>query len=248
MSSSAHLILARAFFGWDPELFGLGFDVACHVGTLAAVLWYFRRDLAPLFAALPAAVSGRDDESARLVRLIIAGTIPIIIVGLLAAEAIERSFRTPLVCAVTLTLGAAGMMLAERIGRGIKGATDMSPAGAFAIGCGQAAALIPGMSRSGTTITIAMFMGVRREAAARFTFLMSIPAVATVAAKKGLELAKTGLDPSAGELYLVGAVTSGIVGYVAVKHLIRYLANNPLHVFAAYRFALAATVVLWLVA
>jgi undecaprenyl-diphosphatase len=137
-------------------------------------------------------------------------------------------------------------MFAERFGPGRRGETEISLGGALAIGCGQAAALVPGMSRSGTTITIAMLMGVRREAAARFTFLMSIPAVAAVAAKKGLELAGTGLDPSAAELYLVGAVTSGVVGYVAVKHLIRYLANHSLDIFAYYRFALAAAVVVWL--
>src|SRR6187401_1141641 len=95
VSSSAHLILARAFFGWDPEQFGVAFDVACHVGTLAAVLWYFRADLQLLLAAVPRALTGAGDARARRVLQIAAGTVPIIIVGLLAADVLEQRFRTP---------------------------------------------------------------------------------------------------------------------------------------------------------
>ncbi len=248
ISSSAHLILARAFFGWDAALFGVAFDVACHVGTLAAVLWYFRGELWPLLMATPGALSGADDERSRMVRRIIVGTIPIIIVGLLAADVLEQRFRTAAVCAVTLSLGAVGMMVAERLRRGSRGAEEITLSEAFVIGCGQAAALVPGLSRSGTTITLAMLMGIRREAAARFTFLMSVPAVVAVAGKKGLEVGEVGVDSFDASLYLVGAVISGIVGYAAVKYLIRYLGNHSLDVFAYYRFALAAAVVVWLVA
>jgi undecaprenyl-diphosphatase len=247
VSSSAHLILARAFFGWDAHGLGLAFDVATHIGTLGAVLYYFRDDLWPLIAAGPAALMGGGGERGHLVRLVIAGTIPIVIVGLLASDWLE-TLRTPGLCAVTLVVGALLMMAAERIRPTSRGDADISIAEAFLIGVGQAAALFPGMSRSGTTISIAMLMGIRREAAARFTFLMSVPAVMAAAAKETIEVRHQPLTSSDLGMFAVGIVVAGVVGYLAVKYLIRYLATNSLDVFAYYRFVLAAAVVVWLVA
>ncbi|MFM8534028.1 MAG: undecaprenyl-diphosphate phosphatase, partial [Acidimicrobiia bacterium] len=108
VSSSGHLILARAFFGWDPGRFGIAFDVACHVGTLLAVVAFFRADIVRLVAAAPGALSGRDGEYERLGRLIVAGTIPIVIVGGLFADVIEGQLRSPAVVAATLAIGGAG--------------------------------------------------------------------------------------------------------------------------------------------
>ena len=122
VSSSGHLILARAFFGWDPGRFGIAFDVACHVGTLLAVVAFFRADIARLIAAAPGALTGRDGEFERLGRLIIAGTIPIVIVGGLFADVIETRLRSPLVVAVTLTIGGIGLIIAERVGRKVRDA------------------------------------------------------------------------------------------------------------------------------
>lgn len=245
VSSSAHLILARAFFGWESEVFGLAFDVACHVGTLAAVLYYFRADLGPMIGASPTALFGGGGDRGHVVRLVAIGTLPIVIFGLLASDWLQ-TLRTPVVCAVTLTIGAIGMMIAERVRATSRGDQDITVLEAVAIGCGQAAALFPGMSRSGTTITIAMLLGVRREAAARFTFLMSIPAVVAVAAKETIDVAELGVETTALALYAVGGVVSGVVGYLAVKYFIQYLANHSLDLFAYYRFALAAAVVVWL--
>lgn len=247
VSSSAHLILARAFFGWDAQGFGLAFDVATHLGTLGAVLWYFRADLGPLAAAAPRAMLGGGGRRGRVVRLVVTGTVPIIIVGLLAAEWLE-TLREPAVCAVALAVGAAGMMAAERVRAASRGDEAITLGEAFAIGCGQAAALVPGMSRSGTTITIAMLLGIRREAAARFTFLMSIPAVMAAAGRETVALWDTPIDPATVGFFVVGVVTAGVVGYLSVKYLIQYLASHSLDVFAYYRFALAAAVVVWLVA
>ncbi|MGE3191737.1 MAG: undecaprenyl-diphosphate phosphatase, partial [Vicinamibacterales bacterium] len=112
VSSSGHLILARAFFGFDPGRFGLAFDVACHVGTLLAVVAYFRADVVRMTLAGPGALAGRDGASERLVRLIVVGTIPIVIVGLLFADAVEGSLRTPSVVAATLAAGGVGLVLA----------------------------------------------------------------------------------------------------------------------------------------
>jgi undecaprenyl-diphosphatase len=167
--------------------------------------------------------------------------------GLLAADWLE-TLREPAVCAVTLAVGAAGMLLAERVRPGGRGEGEITIVEALAIGCGQAAALFPGMSRSGTTITVAMLLGIRRGAAARFVFLMSVPAVLAAAGREALALGETGLVAADLGLFAVGVVVSGVVGYVTVKYLIRYLGSHSLDVFAYYRLALAGAVVVWLVA
>jgi undecaprenyl-diphosphatase len=246
VSSSAHLILARAFFGWDSGRFGLPFDVACHVGTLLAVVVFFRADVVKLVAAAPGALSGRDGEYERLGRLIIAGTIPIVIVGGLFADLIETRLRSPLVVAVTLTIGGIGLLLAERIGRKAREARSLGYGEAFLIGVAQASALAPGISRSGATLTLAMLLDVQRASAARFVFLMSLPAIVAAAAKETLDLSEVGMAAVPVTLLAVGLVTSAIVGYLTVKFFMRYLAGHSLAVFAYYRFALAAVTVGWL--
>jgi undecaprenyl-diphosphatase len=246
VSSSGHLILARAFFGWDPGRFGIAFDVACHVGTLLAVVAFFRADVVRLIAAAPGALTGRDGEYERLGRLIIAGTIPIVIVGGLFADIIEGRLRSPLVVAVTLTLGGIGLIAAERLGRKTRDARSLGYVEAFAIGCAQALALAPGISRSGATLTLAMLLNVERASAARFVFLLSLPAIVAAAAKEALDLAEVGLAGLPVALMAVGLVVSAVVGYITVKYFVRYLAAHSLEVFAYYRFALAAVTVVWL--
>lgn len=246
VSSSAHLILARELLGWDANGLGLAFDVATHLGTLAAVLYYFRDDLWPLIAASPSALAGQGGERGHVVRLVVAGTVPIVMFGLLASDWLEM-LRQPAVCAATLVFGAILMIVAERARATSRGDGDITLGEALVIGVGQAAALFPGMSRSGTTISLAMLMGIRREAAARFTFLMSIPAVMAAAAREAVALRDATLGPSDLLMFGIGIVVAGGVGYLAVKYLIRYLASNALDVFAYYRFGLAAVVVVWLV-
>ena len=246
VSSSGHLILARAFFGWDPGRFGIAFDVACHVGTLLAVVAFFRADIVKLIAAAPGALTGRDGEFERLGRLIIAGTIPIVIVGGLFADVIETRLRSPLVVAVTLTIGGIGLIIAERVGRKVRDARSLNYGEAFAIGCAQAAALAPGLSRSGSTLIVSMFFGLRRDSAARFVFLMSLPAVFAVAVKEVIELSEVGMAGVPVTMMAVGLVVSAVVGYVTVKYFLRYLGSNSLAVFAYCRFALAAVTLLWL--
>jgi undecaprenyl-diphosphatase len=246
VSSSGHVILARAFFGWDFGRFGLPFDVACHVGTMLAVVVFFRAEVARLLTAAPGALTGRDGEWERLGRLIIAGTIPIVIVGGLFADVIETRLRSPLVVAVTLTIGAIGLLLAERLGRKVRDARALGYGEAFLIGVAQAAALAPGVSRSGATITMSMLLDVERASAARFVFLMSLPAIMAAAAKEALDVSAIGMAGLPVTLLVVGLVTSGIVGYLTITFFVRYLANHSLAVFAYYRFALAAITVVWL--
>ena len=246
VSSSGHLILARAFFGWDAGRFGLPFDVACHVGTLLAVVVYFWRDVAQMIAAAPGVLTGRDGATERLVRLIVVGTVPIVAVALVFGDRIE-AVRSPAVVAVTLAIGAVGLLVAERAGAKSRDEQSVGYGLALAIGCAQALALVPGISRSGATLTVAMLAGLRRAAAARFVFLLSLPAVLAAAAKETLDVAEIGVAGLPVTLFVIGFVVSGVVGYLTIKYFLRYLANHSLAVFAYYRFALAAVTMVWLV-
>jgi undecaprenyl-diphosphatase len=247
VSSSAHLILAREFFGWSigDESLELAFDVFCHVGTLIAVLAYFRRDMIRMVAALPAALRASSDPDARRWWLIAAGTLPVAVVGLWLGDAVD-AVRSPAVAAIALVAGAALLLVIERLGTQGHGEERLTTGGAVAIGVAQAAALVPGVSRSGATIAAGMALGLRREAAARFTFLMSVPAIAAAGAKKALDLRDTGIPADLTVVLAVGLVTSAVVGYVTVKYFIRYLANHRLDAFAWYRLALAAVTFVWL--
>ena len=250
VSSSAHLILARALFGWDSAAqFGLAFDVALHVGTLGAVLYYFRADLAPLAASAPAALAGGGGPRGRQVRVVMIGSVPITIFGLFAAGVIEARWRTPAVSAVMLVVGSVAMLLAERVYRGTRHAEGVTALEAFVIGCGQAAALVPGVSRAGGAIVVAMLFGVSRESAARFAFLLSIPAMVGAGLWEALGLASGEAEAGSASVgvFATGMVVASLVGYLTVKHFIRYLARHSLGPFAYYRLVLAALVVVWLV-
>jgi undecaprenyl-diphosphatase len=250
VSSSAHLILARAFFGWDvPADFGLAFDVALHIGTLAAILTFFRREIAGMVAALPSVLSPGDDavgQSARLIQRIAVATVPVVVVGLLFNDYIEETLRTPRVAAWALAIGAVVMFGAERLGTRRRTEDSVTWLEAVLIGCAQASALIPGVSRSGATISLGMFMGFRRDAAARFTFLLAIPAMLAAAAKESLELRHMGITAANAQLMVIGVLVSGIVGYITIKYFLRFLAGHRLDVFAYYRWALAAVTFIWL--
>jgi undecaprenyl-diphosphatase len=247
VSSSAHLILARAFFGWEapPEL-GLSFDVALHVGTLVAILIYFRVEILSMVRALPEAASVSPSESGRLVQLIAVGTLPIIAVGLFMSDAVEEALRRPAVAAGALTVGAVAMLVAERLGPRTRIEHSLRWPEAVLIGCAQAAALIPGMSRSGSTIVVGMFLGVRRDAAARFTFLLAIPAMLAAAGKQALEIRDMPLSSDMIAVFFVGVAVSGVVGYLTIKYFLRFLAGHKLDGFAYYRLALALLTVVWL--
>ena len=249
VSSSAHLILGRALLGWDAAELGLAFDVACHVGTLGAVVAYFRADLLSLAAAAPGLFSGPAwpaDPAGRRLRLIALGTVPVVIVGLLLAGAIEDTLRTPWVTVVTLVAVAVLFLLVERTGRATRGEEALTPAIALGIGVAQAAALVPGVSRSGATITTGMFLGLRREAAARFSFLLGVPAILAAAAHEGVPLLRSGMGAEQARLFLIGMGVSGVVGYITIKYFLKYLVSHSLAPFAWYRIALAAVTAVWL--
>ncbi|HMC78008.1 MAG TPA: undecaprenyl-diphosphate phosphatase [Vicinamibacterales bacterium] len=247
VSSSAHLVLARAFFGWnvDEGAFGLAFDVALHAGTLVAILIYFRRDIAVMLAAVPEVLSANRGPG-KVGRLIVIGTIPMVVIGLLLAGWLEDHARTPAVIAVTLALGGVWLLAAERFGARTREEDALTAGGALLVGTAQAAALVPGMSRSGSTISMAMLLGLTRESAARFSFLLGIPAIGAAAAKEGVHLLKTGMTLHDAQLFALGMAVSALVGFLTIKFFLKYLTGHSLNVFAYYRLALAAVTVGWL--
>ena len=249
ISSSAHLILARTLFGWDAGQFGLAFDVACHVGTLLAIIVYFRVDLMRMVAAAPAvfSFSPRPDPAARMARLIVIGTTPIVIVGL-ALRPFEDTLRTPAVAAAMLFAGGIVLLVADRVARCERTADSLRGGEAFALGWAQSAALVPGVSRSGGTIMLGLFLGLRRDAAARFGFLLGVPAITAAAVYEALHLRGAAFDAETARLFAVGMAVSALVGYLTIAFFLRYLAVHSLAVFAWYRVAAAVLAAIWLAA
>jgi undecaprenyl-diphosphatase len=256
ISSSAHLIIARDVFGlqMSPEL-DLAFDVACHVGTLLAVVAFFWSDLLGMLRGAlswrPASAgrrAGPPEGSPHVQRiwLIAVGTLPIVVVGVLGGTVLEDTLRKPEVAVVTLVLGAVWLLAAERVAVTPKGVADPSIKDALLIGIAQATALVPGMSRSGMTIGTGMFLGYRRADVARFTFLLSIPAILAAAAKNALELRDATLSSSELQAFVIGLVTSGIVGYLTIRFFLRYLASHRLDAFAWYRIILSGVLLVFL--
>lgn len=250
ISSSAHLILARGVldFGFAD---GLTFDVGLHVGTLLAVLVYFRRDIAGLVRGFVSTFRGFDfsgNAQQRMAWYIVFASVPAAFVGFMFESQIEDYFRHPNVIVITLVAGGILFLLAERFTRHANHMDSLSFKGAVLVGIAQATALIPGVSRSGITIITGMSQGLRRDEAARFSFLLGTPALAGAGLKKGLDMAG---QPFVGADYAVlaiGLVTAAVSGWAVIKLLLRFLRNHRLDVFAYYRFVLAAVVALWLVA
>ncbi len=252
VSSSGHLIVVPYLLKFhDPFIDSLAFTVMLHLGTLVALLAYFWADWLRLVPAGLAAIrdrSLRDDPDRRLAWLLVVATIPASIIGVLLNDPIETAFRSPSLVAVTLVVGAAILWLADRIGGREKGIDGVTFPIAFGIGLAQAVALVPGISRSGISISAARFAGLDREAAARFSFLMATPIVAGAGAFEALKLLRgeAGVSVEAGPL-VVGLVAAIVAGLAAIALTLRYLRTHPLTVFVIYRIALAAVVLIaWL--
>lgn len=244
ISSSAHLILARDLFGLHmSEHLDLAFDVACHVGTLIAVVLFFWTELLGMLRAAPQALAPSAGIDGRRLRLVVIGTLPVVLVGLLGGVALEDTLRTPAVAASTLAAGALLLFAAERAGSHSREEAQLTSRDALLIGVAQSIALVPGVSRSGVTIGTGMLLGYRRLEVARFTFLLSIPAILAAAVKSGLELRGAALSPADLQAFAIGLASSAVVGYLAIKFFVRYVSTHRLDVFAWYRLALAAVLV-----
>jgi undecaprenyl-diphosphatase len=243
ISSSAHLIITPYLFNWPDQ--GLAFDVALHWGTLVAVIAYFRWDIWNLargffHSLLPSTRNFENNIYQKLSWLIIAATIPAAIIGKLFEREVETVFRNPLLIAVTLTVVGFILLLADKYGSKLKNLNKVSWVDAAVIGCAQAIAIIPGISRSGATITAGLLQGLTREDAARFSFLMSVPIILGAGILKLPEISHIQNQAS----LLVGFLSSTIFGFLAIKYMLKYIANKSFAVFAWYRFALAIIIVI----
>lgn len=238
ISSSAHLILLPRLVGWEDQ--GLAFDVAVHVGTLGAVIWYFRRELAILARDWGlSVVRRRQHGESRLAWAVLWGTVPVGLAGLLFHDLVETYLRSPLVIAAT-TIGF-GLLLgwADAVGTRRRDEHRLTWRDALAVGCAQALALIPGTSRSGVTITAGLAMGLTRTAAARFSFLLSIPVIVLaggLAAYQGLQQ-QLAVDWAAAA---VGAVVSGFSAYLCIHWFLKLLDRVGMLPFVVYRLVLGA--------
>lgn len=236
ISSSAHLILPSEVLGWTDQ--GLAFDVAVHVGTLAAVIWYFRQTVVQLTTAWLVDTSKRRiGQDSGLAWAVIAGTIPAGLAGLLLNDLIENTLRSGLVIAAS-TLGF-GLVLwwSDAVGRRSRSLDGLALSDAVVIGLAQALALIPGTSRSGITITAALFLGFNREAAARFSFLLSIPLILAAGLLKTLELVEQGGKTDWAAIAL-GTGLSFVSAVVCIHLFLTFLERLGLMPFVIYRLIL----------
>lgn len=242
VSSRAHLILVPWLLGFpDP---GLTFDVALHLGTLAALLIYFRKDWIYLISCAFRLFKGDiKDPDVRLALYLILGTIPGGIAGLLL-EQLEDQLSTPTVIAASLIIVALLMRAAELGGMRKKDLERMTLPDSLTVGCAQALAIIPGVSRSGITITAGLFRGMTREAAAQFSFLLSVPIVGGAVVKKLFDIARDGLPPDQGLPFAIGIIVSTLFGFISIAALMRYLQTRSTFIFIYYRIVLGILVLI----
>jgi len=260
ISSSAHLIIVPWVFHWnDPALDSLSFDVSLHLGTLMALIAFFWSDWGRLISAGVASIVERkigDNVDRRLAWYLVIGTIPGGIIGLLFEHKIEELFHpsgapinpTSMIWMGIIIAVLGGLLyLAEQLARHQRTMQHITLKDAILIGCSQALAIFPGVSRSGSTITAGLAVGLERETAARFSFLLSAPIIAGAGLKSLWDIYKgihSGAIASSDiVLFPVGFIAAAISGYFCIKYLLRFLQNNPTNVFVYYRWALAVFVI-----
>jgi undecaprenyl-diphosphatase len=247
ISSTAHLIVIPKLLGWQDQ--GLAFDIALHVGTLAAVILYFFRDWMQIIAHGLGIRYGGDSGLQRnrgLLWLLILATLPAAVAGLLFQKKIEGAIRDNLyvIGAMAILIGIV-MWFAENVGRKQKDLGHVSPADALLIGVAQALALIPGVSRSGITMSAGLIRNLDRQAAARFSFLLLTPTVAGIALKKLYDLMKHqgGIPHEMQTPMLVGMAVSAVTGCIVIRFFLEFLRRRTFAVFIAYRIIFGIIVI-----
>jgi undecaprenyl-diphosphatase len=250
ISSSGHLILVPWVSDWqylkEHDEFNQTFDVALHLGTLIAVATYFRHDIARLVVAFLRSVRQRRIESAeeRTAWFIAAATVPAAVIGAAGESFIADRLGEPWQIAIFLAAGAVLLWLADRRPQ-TRHIDDLTLGRSFAVGLAQAVALAPGVSRSGITITAGRFLGLDRDSAARFSFLLLVPITLGAVLFKGLTDVVLGkLPPGSAGPFFVGVVASALSGFAAIVFLLRYVRTHSYDVFVAYRLVAAAAVLL----
>jgi len=235
VSSTAHLILVSDALKLDPEKFGLSFDVALHLGTALAVLLYFASTWIGLVVDV---VRGRW----RLPLAIIVGTVPAAIAGVLWESAVSTTFRSAIYIVIGLLVGSAIFVLAERVGARRRRIDRVGLADAVLVGAAQAVALLPGISRSGITISAGLFRGLERGDSTRFAFLLATPIILGAGVKTLLDARKLSGLTAEMDVVLIGFGVSFLAGLAAVAFMVRYLRTHSLNIFVIYRLVLAAVV------
>ena len=248
ISSSGHLVIAPYLFNWHiPVQQAFVFDVLVQLGTLLAVIVYFRKDLYRIILGVINGLLHKKpfaEPDSRLGWLLVLATIPAIIAGLLFKDPVERAFASPVAVALFLLVTAAFLVIAERLGKRNRQLESVAWLDALVTGVFQAVSLLPGVSRSGSTITGGMLRGLDRPSAARFSFLMSVPVMigaGVLAVKDLLQTANFSMQiPS----LVVGFIVAALVGYVAIHWLLAYLSKRPLYLFAIYCLLVSVTTLL----
>lgn len=243
ISSSAHVALLIYIFGWgEPDL---SFAVALHVGTLLAVVWYYRGRLASIVSAWWREIRGKEsgESDARLAWLLVLATIPGLLIGAVFAESSEMMEGMPLL--MTFMLAFFGLVLWAADARGDQAKTWRTAGWreALAIGVAQTVALIPGVSRSGICISVARAAGIERKEAADFAFLLSVPIIAAAAAYEGLKLVLDGIPADRLWPMLAGGAAAALTGYFAISFLLARLKRGTFRPYAIYRLILAAVLI-----
>jgi undecaprenyl-diphosphatase len=244
ISSSGHLALVQFFL--DIEGGGMVFDVALHLGTLLGVIIYFRRDFIRMFIALvKPQVLGQEARRERLLALYICiGTIPAVVAGYLLKDFVETVFRAPVLIAGLLAGGGLLLLLTDKLGKQQRSLKNIGLADVAIIGMFQALALMPGVSRSGITMTAGLMMGLNRMSAARFSFLLSAPVILGAGVYNLPAIIRQGSEPGQQGLYLAGFIAAAVSGYLVIAFLLRFVQSHSFAVFAYYRFILAGLVLL----
>lgn len=243
VSSSAHLILVSVFTGWEDQ--GLTFDVAVHMGTLAAVVWYFRRDLLEMARDFIRSLTGKGSgPGARLAWAVILGTVPVGLAGLAFRDVVATHLRDPLILAFGLMFFGLLLGWADWRHKGGRDEHGLTWLDILFIGCAQAVALIPGTSRSGVTMTAGLILGLSREAAARFSFLLSIPVIFLAGALEARKLFGQP-EPTQWGMISVATVLAGISAYLCIHYFLKFIRTVGMQPFVAYRLMLGVLLV-WL--
>jgi undecaprenyl-diphosphatase len=245
VSSTAHLVLIPWLFGWKDG--GLTFDVALHAGTLVAVIIYFFRDWLQIIGQAFGLNIGSDPDlkqNRNLLWLLAVGSIPIGIFGYLFDKQADTTWRQPYVIGTMLIVVGIVMWIAEKRRIGSKSMSTIQMSDSVAIGLAQAVAVIPGTSRSGATISAGLFRNMTRETAARFSFLLSTPAIAAAVAKKAWDIHKEGGIPADMKMpIVVGIAVSGMLGAIVIAFFLRYLRRDSLMPFVYYRIVFGIIVI-----
>lgn len=238
ISSSAHLVLMPSLSGWDDQ--GLAFDVAVHVGTLIAVVGYFRHELATMLADwLRSLAGGERTPEARLAWLVMLGTLPVALTGFALHDLIEGELRAPLVIATTTIVFGVLLGWADHRGRRVRDETTLHIADVLIIGFAQVLALVPGTSRSGITMTAGLALGLTRTAAARFSFLLSIPVIMLAGGYETLKLVRLA-EPVAWDALLLGTAVAALSAWLCIHFFLQLVERIGMLPFVIYRLLLGA--------